>query len=920
MRKLAFLLLLSVEVLLAGTTGKIAGRITDAVTGQPIPFANVFIEGTTMGAAADAGGNYFLINVPVGTYTVRGSAVGYAARGVSGVKVIIDMTSTVDFILESRDVRVGEVVVAATRPAIQQDLTSTKHTVDQDVISMMPVDDFREVVQLQAGVNGSHFRGGRFNEALFLVDGIQVKSAINGYTGYTAGFATNLPQLGVSEIQVSTGGFEAEYGNAQSGVVNTLTRDPGSKLAGKFRARTSDFPWSKMKWIPDEYGDGQPDWKNLEAFLASPLLTVGDFRFALNGSADVAWQTKDFLPHEDFYKESYQAKATVIRGDTRIQLSGLRSWSTSNGYYHRYSRYGPLSEGYQYDLFQRPVSGGILEQYIFVVDPWNYPSPSVTDPTDSIAFDGKKYGQVRNIYQAGMQKHISIPTNNSFNVAVAWTQNLSASSFLEVKLSEFYTRFHETVQDVDDRNKNGNVTEELQWIDNSSNPFPTKGYQDRLFTESYWYYSGDEGWWFDQTARTYSFRADYSNQFDRHNLLKSGIEFNYNGGNVDKVSFESVTNPRLDIWAADLYDFAAYVQDKIEVRDGFILNAGLRLDYYDPNGFGAPVRYPADPADLADPVKRAALTDANKPSPRWQVSPRIGISHPITERDKIHFYYGHFFQRPDFRYLYENINLNFRYTTNVDVGNPSLRPEKTVSYEMGWEHLFANDIRFSLTGYFKDITNLVGANDFAVPGATELYQVFMNLDYANVRGIEVTLETLGLKPIGGMINYTYAFANGRSSSVFRSNGEIVPRRLDPLQWDIRHRINANIVLRSMGSPLERLIGPAELDFIFTAQSGYPYTTNTRDVFPLFALRNDGRLPWTKNVDLRLRKTFALSSIDLSFLGEVRNLFNWRNVEYIAGAREGLIIFEQTGNPRGPYLDPQTYSPPRVYRLGFEVQM
>jgi outer membrane receptor protein involved in Fe transport len=400
------------------------------------------------------------------------------------------------------------------------------------------------------------------------------------------------------------------------------------------------------------------------------------------------------------------------------------------------------------------------------------------------------------------------------------------------------------------------------------------------------------------------------------------MELSYHQGDVEKVTFESVLARRFDIWNNDLADFAFYVQDKIEVRDGFIINAGLRFDYYNPNGFGPVVYYPENPAELADPSRRRELTADDKVPSRWQISPRIGISHPITERDKIHFYYGHFFQRPDMRYLFENSNdlvKAFLYTTNVDIGNPRLRPEKTVSYEVGWDHLFGDELRLGVTGYFKDITNLVAALDYDFAGSAEPFQAYGNLDYANVRGLEFTLETIGIRAIGGMINYSYAFADGRSSSVFRSNGEIVPRRLDPLDWDVRHKINANILLRSTGI-IQEYIGDAEMNFVVTVRSGYPYTRNTRDVFPLFALRNDGRLPWSKNVDMRFRKGFSIAGVDFSVLAEVRNLFNWINVSYIAGGREGIAEFEQTGDPTGPYDHPTTWTRPRVYRLGLELQM
>lgn len=920
MKRLLCFFLLASQALLAGTTGKIAGRVIDASTKQPLPSVNIQIVGTTFGAASDLDGNYFIINVPVGTYSLRASMIGYAPKTISNVKVMLDITTTIDIPLEGADVQMNEVVVVATRPPIQADLTSTRHIVEADAINALPVDNFQQIVQLQAGVNGSHFRGGRFNEALFLIDGMAVKNAINSYSGTTtAGFSANLPELGISEIQVTTGGFEAEYGNAQSGIVNALTRDQ-NRFSATLRVRTSDFPWSKMTWTPFAYGTGQPDWRNYEAYVSAPSASMADINFFLNGSANIALQSRDFLPHENFYRESYQAKLRAVTQNTRVTINGLYSWDQTNDYYHSSSKYGPLSQGYQTDLFQQVATvNGVktLQQYIFVPDPQNYHNAK---KPDSAYFNGSAgipagwYTNVVNTYQAGMQQNISVPITKSFNIGVSVNHTLNNQSFIDIKLSQFWSNFREIVQDVNDRNLNGSTTDELHWQQNGT----IGGYLSHLSTDGYWYYTGDEGWYLNQVSRTTNLRADYSNQINSSNLLKSGIEADYIKGDVEKVTFESPSNPKFDLWDQDLADFAFYAQDKIEVRDGFIINAGVRFDYYNPNGFTGNVLYPADPTTLPSHKDGLGLTPADKVPSQWQISPRIGISHPITEKDKIHFYYGHFFQRPDLRFLYENIALNFRYTTNVDLGNPRLLPEKTVSYELGWDHMFSDFLRMNTTLYFKDITNLIGATDYVISGSPDSYQAYTNMDYANVHGVEVTFETMATKGIGGMVNVSYAFANGRSSSVFRSNGEIVPRRLDPLDWDVRWKINANLLLTSTGA-IADLIGDADAAFVITGHSGYPYSTNTRDAFPLFVLRNDGRLPWAWNVDMRARKSFYIATMEFSVLAEVKNLLDARNIAYISGGRDGLVQYEATGNPTGPYNDPQTYSPPRTYRLGFQVQ-
>ena len=919
MKRLLLLLLLAASVARPGTTGKIAGRVLEKSSRQPLPSVNVQIVGTGYGAVSDADGNYFILNIPIGTYSVRASMVGYAQTTIQEIKVTVDQTTMVDFALESSDVRLSDVVVTAERRTIQADRTSTKHTIDEETISALPVDGFLQIVQQQAGVVGSHFRGGRFNEALFLIDGIAVRNPVNGYNEDVGGFSTDIPQLSVSEIQVSTGGFDAEYGNAQSGVINTLTRD-AKHFSAKIRVRTSDLPGAQMKWGPFAYGTGLPDWKDYEGFITSPSFMLGDFRIGLNASADVSHQSKDFLPHEAFYKESYEGKLTANTENNRFVITALRSWGWSESYNNERAYYGPTNMGYQQDWYQQmsvnsTTKDSSIIQYYYVADPRKYANAAAPDSITYLA-NGRRYRVAQVLYQAGMLEDQTLPVNQTWNVGLAWTLTLDKHSFLDVKLSEFWNRYHQAVRDVNDRNRDGNVTQDLNWWLNGS---PSGGYtSDQFGALQYYIFAGDQGLWYQQETRNTSLRVDYSNQFNNSNLLKTGAELSFSKGNVDWVSFESVSTQRFDVWNEQLVDFSYYVQDKIEVRDGFILNAGLRFDYYNPNGFSGNVLFPADLTTLASYKDGVGLTSADRVGSHWQISPRIGIAHPITDHDKIHFYYGHFFQRPDMRYLYENVNLNFRFTTNVNIGDPRLAPEKTVSYELGWEHLFSDDLRLNVTGYYKDITNLVGATDYVIPGSPSTYQAYVNMDYANVRGIEFQFETMGGSWIGGMVNYTWAWANGRSSSVFRSNGEIVPRRLDPLDWDVRHKINANLLMRSSGF-VQDLIGDAELNFVISVQSGLPYTTNTRQVFPLFVLRNDGRLPWSSNVDARFRKSFRVANIELSFLAEARNLFNKRNIQYISGGSDGIVEYQATGNPTGPYNDPQAYSQPRTIRLGFQVQ-
>ncbi len=231
--------LLWVCTLVAGTTGKITGVVTDKTSGAPLPGANVVVEGTTLGAAAGTDGSFIIVNVPPGTYSVIASMIGYQRMVVANVRVSADLTTKVDFALQETTITMQELVVVAERPFIQKDVTSTIAVVDQERIDALPVQSFTEVVAQQAGViaRGStlHIRGGRGNEVGFLVDGMYVEDPLFG------GLGTRVNNDAIKELTLLSGTFSAEYGDALSGIVNIVTREGTQSLSASLETRTSQF-------------------------------------------------------------------------------------------------------------------------------------------------------------------------------------------------------------------------------------------------------------------------------------------------------------------------------------------------------------------------------------------------------------------------------------------------------------------------------------------------------------------------------------------------------------------------------------------------------------------------------------------------------------------------------------------------------
>ncbi len=248
-----------------GTTGKIAGKILDKNTGESLLGANIIVMGTTLGASADVDGNYYIINIPPGEYEVKASMIGYSSFTIQKVRVSVDQTTKLDFELVSESIELNDVVVTAERLLVRKDLTSTEETISGDNISMLPLEDVSSVVNLQAGVVDGHFRGGRSTEVKYLVDGIAVNDVYSRQSSLS-------PEINsIEEVQVITGTFNAEYGEALSGVVNQVTKVAGDKFDGNVSFYSGDYVSSNSDIFTNIDDVNPSDVYNLQGFISGPI-------------------------------------------------------------------------------------------------------------------------------------------------------------------------------------------------------------------------------------------------------------------------------------------------------------------------------------------------------------------------------------------------------------------------------------------------------------------------------------------------------------------------------------------------------------------------------------------------------------------------------------------------------------------------
>ena len=251
-------ILFFLKPLYSGTTGKIAGRITDE-DNNPLIGCNVIIKGTSLGAASDLDGKYFILNIPPGVYEISSSMIGYGTVTITGVQVIVDLTAKADFTLNTETIEGEEITVTAEKPTVRLDQTSMSAVVSSEDIENLPVTDVGDIIELQAGIvrdpsGGFHVRGGRSSEVSFWVDGVATTDSYDGSSGL------EVENAGIQEVQVISGTFNAEYGQAMSGIVNVVTKDGGKNYEGNLDVyvggyHTLDSELSSLSspftsWIP----------------------------------------------------------------------------------------------------------------------------------------------------------------------------------------------------------------------------------------------------------------------------------------------------------------------------------------------------------------------------------------------------------------------------------------------------------------------------------------------------------------------------------------------------------------------------------------------------------------------------------------------------------------------------------------------
>jgi outer membrane receptor protein involved in Fe transport len=903
----------------AGPYGKLAGRVTDAENGQPIPGVGVTIEGTTMGASSNIDGYYTILNVPPGTYTLQFSMIGYAKTTVKDVKVEIDLTSTANQKMKSTVLEAGEVIVTAERPIVRKDVSASQFNIEALAVESMPVQTVTDVLLLQAGIeqgsDGIVVRGGGTNQTIFVVDGFVMNDERSNVPYSSVGLSAT------KEMQVQTGGFSAEYGNVRSGVVNVVTKDGDrGRYSGMFNVSITP-PAAKHFGIslydPNSYfnrsytdpsvcwvGTNKGGWDTytqhqypyFQGWNAVSLATVSDKD-----------PNNDLTPEgaQQLWKWQRRRNGDIAKPDYVVdlgfggpfpfvseELGNLRFYVSH--FNERNMFIVPLSrDAFTENRTQLKMTADItptmklvvlglygeqfsVSPYEWTTAPTGYMMRSQSEIADLLSStDGMNV-----LY---MPDRYSPSSVYRYTLGATLTHMLSPTTFYEVAIQRnqsTYSTVQSTLRDT------SRVFEPVPGYFTDEAPFGYWGYStgaiDGVMSTGGWMNLGR-----DQSVNsTTTVRANLTTQLDQNNQVKAGFQFNYDDLDINSGTY----SPSMSTWTRSMiyhvypYRIGAFLQDKLEFQ-GFIANIGARLDYSNPNGEYYDLSTYS--AFYGQGLGKTIEQEAPKKQAETQmyVSPRLGISHPITEDSKLYFNYGHFVSEP-------SSSMRFRLQREANglvtyIGNPNMQLEKTISYELGFEQNLMNEFLVNVAAYYKDVTHQPGWIYYQNINTSVHYYEASSDNYADIRGFEFTLTKVAGTWISGFINYTYDVQSSGYFDLTSYFQDVGKQRsylqLNPYQSKPHPQpyARANITLRTPDGFGPTLFGvkPLEgwrLNVLANWQAGSYATYNPNSIPGVV-----DNVQWRDNfdVDLRLMKTIELYGFDVQVYMDIQNVFNWKFLNF-----------------------------------------
>ena len=937
--------LLLLPTLILAQTGKIKGNVTDLTTGEPLIGANVLVVGTSLGAATDVKGEYTISNLQAGVYEVKSSYIGYQAITLTNVRVSADLTTSINFQLPNEGISVGEVVVVSERPLINPSNTNAIRTTSSDIIEALPVRGFNSIISLTPGVvqqnNNIYIRGGRVDEVGYYLEGTNITNPVVGGRGVT------IIQDGVEEIQVQAGGYTAEYGGANAGIVRTQLKTGTSDLKFSIAYVTDNLTFkSKDNRFDGEktLGAYQYGYNEFTGTISGPLFSDKVKFFGLINSS---WRLDaNPLPFPGINLGVITDQQSTTPETNSIDLT-YPAGPTYGAQNQAYTGTGTLTLDFNPLIFRVTGSytdskggnggGGSISQLA------NLGRISIFESTNS-SFTAK-------------MTHILSPTTY-YEISGGYTYNFTEN--MDPLLLDNWELYGDSVANADvgavwNRTPsditNGRVgryqrptTYDVLGFQFFAPNDITAGYNKAkrevfnfnaaFSTEINKIHSIKFGGELSTyTIRSYGFAAgrtasQYANAVYQNSLLTNPLPINdvmislTNSYGYDhfgnEVSSDFDGNAGVDdigLLAPKRPLFAGgYFEDKITYKD-LILNIGVRYDYFD-----------VDNLTLIDPSRPESAIDfgTNKVDPKGlaktnsfsAVSPRLGFSFPVTDQTVFHAQYGKFVQQSRLRDMYQGIyGLGTQLRGGFFIATPvglDVRPTRTTQYEIGFTQQVSNFASFDVTGYYKDIQNQVefDIQNTAAGSPYQSYNVLRNGDFATTKGVEIAFNMRRVSNVQVNASVSFQDAQGTGSNPNSKAGIVgapldgvtvfKPNYIAPLDFNKAITGNVNIDYRFPADNPSPILSELGLSALFTFDSGHPFTLGVGKGDNSGSLEGDNRFrspieslngsstPWVSQLDLKIDKSFTIAEkLRLNVYFFVINVLDATNI---------TNVFLRTGTP------------------------
>ncbi|MBT3849435.1 MAG: TonB-dependent receptor [Candidatus Marinimicrobia bacterium] len=913
-----------------GVTGKISGSIVNRETGESLPGANVVVVGTSQGAMADDDGEYYILNLRPGIYSISASMIGFQATTRKDVTIHADHTALISFELSTKVIEGEEIFVIADKEIILMDRSASEVSIVADDIKKVPkIRDIKDYLNLEAGIENDLIRGGSLDQTALMVDGM---SFVDNRSNQPV-MMVNMSSI--DQISIIKGGFNAEYGNIRSGLINIITKegsptsysgsidihyDPpqykhdGFSLYDPMNYYLRPFLEPSVMWGGTQHWDtdmqeSYPEfigWNAVSANLLSDNNPSNDMSpsqardlflwyHRAEGSDDLDQKQGQYAHKPDINLDIGFGGPVPLVGKAIGNMSFYFSHHNKNEMFALPTARDYYSESNtQLKLTMTPkekiklkIEGLYGEVNTLSASPEgsgnNWYLDSGTDILSS-------YLATSDAYADGGSSAMYWPNAlNPFNiyrsmVGLTLDHVISPSTFYNIRISNVHLKNAcygpDFIRDTTAIRSFGNViVDEAPLGFLVASDYTPSG--DGMVFASLGGVTRDNS-----EVTTLNIKVDLTSQINKRHQFKTGFEFNYDDLNTNYQSQFSYApkNNYVNQYRAYPSRLSAYIQDKIEIK-GLFANLGLRIDSNNPNKEW----YTVDVYSkyLSPTFKEDFTQSAPKESAKGhiKISPRIGISHPVTSAAKLYFNYGHFYSMPSSIDMYQ-IGYGTAYQGIDFLGNPSAEIPKTVSYELGVEYNLSNTVLLHASGYYKDVFEQIAYVNYTNIDGSVNYTTTENSNYEDIRGFEIRAQKRYGRWFTGWINYNYIVQTwgyfGRDHYYENPRDQLRygyqnPKQEKPLARPFARSSLVFHTPKAWGPKIfgMRPFGQWQANMLLTWKAG-DYTT--WDPLETYVLQDN--LQWRSefNGDLRIAKNISGEKNDLLFFMDITNVLG---LQYIS---------------------------------------